>query len=220
MYDDEQIKELKDSGRFVHEVESLRFNLEAEFFAQKPESSIYRFEGSFHLNEPINHPNRAMNQVSPTPKNNEKRPLHIKNFLFKGTKIRNVDWIVGLVVYTGKDTKIQQNGSVSKNKISSLERLMHKMIIVLFLVQVFFSLLSSFGQSLLDFLFNSVFSKYFTQVHNTSEDTSTVTTILRYFVLLNTMIPISLLVNIEIVRMIQAIFISSSIELTSKERGM
>jgi magnesium-transporting ATPase (P-type) len=28
-------------------------------------------------------------------------------FLFKGAMIRNVKWIVGVVVYTGVDTKIQ-----------------------------------------------------------------------------------------------------------------
>lgn len=97
---------------------------------------------------------------------------------------------------------------------------MHKMVIVMFLVQVMFSVLSSFGKTLLDALADSVFSDFFNEVTNTDEDASILLTILRYFVLLNTMIPISLLVNIEVVRMVQALLIGSNLELKSNERGM
>lgn len=97
---------------------------------------------------------------------------------------------------------------------------MHKMVIVMFLVQVMFSVLSSFGKTLLDALADSVFSDFFNEVTNTDEDASILLTILRYFVLLNTMIPISLLVNIEVVRMVQALLIGRNLELKSNERGM
>lgn len=162
-----------------------------------------------------------MNRVATVSNQSKKSiPLTIKNFIFKGTKIRNVDWVIGLVVYTGMDSKIQLNGSISKSKISKLEKLMHKMIIVLFVVQIMLSIMSSFGQALLNALSKSVFSNFFSQVHNTTQDASIFITFLRYFVLLNTMIPISLLVNIEIIRLVQAYFIWNSLELASKERNM
>jgi len=58
----------------------------------------------------------------------------VKNFLFKGAMIRNVKWVLGMVAYTGTDTKIQQNGAEARFKISSVERKLHKMIVVLFLL--------------------------------------------------------------------------------------
>lgn len=33
-------------------------------------------------------------------------PLNLKNFVAKGSNIKNTSWMYGLVVYTGKDTKI------------------------------------------------------------------------------------------------------------------
>lgn len=55
------------------------------------------------------------------------------NFLFKGAKIKNTDWVLGLVLYTGTDTKIQQNGTNAKNKISHLEKRIHITILILFI---------------------------------------------------------------------------------------
>lgn len=213
---------MKKNKSFKHNISAVKVDLEAEFYIQRPQASIYKFEGYFTKSEGNKQTSlTAANQIAPVEQSMRKsHPLSIKNFVFKGTKIRNVDWVIGLVVYTGKDTKIQLNGSVSGSKISKLERLMHKMIIVLFLVQVMFSVLSSFGQSMLNSLADSVFSKFFTQVQDTDEDTSTIITILRYFVLLNTMIPISLLVNIEVVRMVAALQIGGNLELNSTERNM
>ena len=83
-----------------------------------------------------------------------------------------------------------------------------------------FSVLTSVGQIMLSSIYGSDFSLYFTLIQNTGSDSKAMTTILRFFVLLNTMIPISLIVNIEIVRLAQALFIAVNYELMSKERNM
>ena len=36
-------------------------------------------------------------------------PLGIDNFLLKGANLKNTEWIVGLIVYTGNETKIMLN---------------------------------------------------------------------------------------------------------------
>jgi len=40
----------------------------------------------------------------------------MKQFLLKGANLKNSDWIVGLVAYTGRDTKIMLNSQKSRNK--------------------------------------------------------------------------------------------------------
>ena len=41
--------------------------------------------------------------------------------LLRGCSLKNVNWIYGLVIYTGHDTKIMMNSVKSKTKISKLE---------------------------------------------------------------------------------------------------
>jgi len=35
--------------------------------------------------------------------------LQINNLLLRGTKLKNTSWVVGIVVYSGKDCKISMN---------------------------------------------------------------------------------------------------------------
>ena len=43
-----------------------------------------------------------------------------KQFLYRGAKLKNTKWVYGLVIYTGKNTKIMLNMDVSHNKISNV----------------------------------------------------------------------------------------------------
>ena len=36
-------------------------------------------------------------------------PLDAKNLLLKGAKLRNTDWIIGIVIYTGHNCKLMKN---------------------------------------------------------------------------------------------------------------
>ena len=36
-------------------------------------------------------------------------PVDVSNLLLRGSSVRNTKWILGLVVYTGRDTKLVQN---------------------------------------------------------------------------------------------------------------
>lgn len=44
-----------------------------------------------------------------------------KNLLLRGSKLKNTEWVVGIVVYTGNDTKIMKNAEPSKPKLSKIE---------------------------------------------------------------------------------------------------
>ena len=46
--------------------------------------------------------------------------------LLKGTTLRNTKWVVGLVVYTGKETRLMMNSQKSRVKQSDIEIMMNK----------------------------------------------------------------------------------------------
>jgi phospholipid-transporting ATPase len=71
----------------------IDINLEMKVSVKQPSPSLYNFEGFIQFVEN----GELLDQ---------KKPIDVKNFLFKGAMIRNVKWILGVVVYTGVDSKI------------------------------------------------------------------------------------------------------------------
>lgn len=55
------------------------------------------------------------------------------SILLRDSKLRNTDWVVGAVIFTGHDTKVMQNATDPPSKRSSLEKQMDKIILALFL---------------------------------------------------------------------------------------
>ena len=62
-------------------------------------------------------------------------PLDAKQLLLKGAKLRNTSWIIGIVVYTGHNCKIMKNSKDPVTKYSSVEKLMNKSLIFIFIFQ-------------------------------------------------------------------------------------
>jgi magnesium-transporting ATPase (P-type) len=62
-------------------------------------------------------------------------PTCIKNTFLRGCFLRNTESIIGLVVYTGMDTKIMKNLKKPLHKVSNIMRLMNKMLYSVFAFQ-------------------------------------------------------------------------------------
>ena len=60
------------------------------------------------------------------------------NFLLRGCSLKNTKSILGLVAYTGHQTKIMLNSFKARGKRSKVEKIMGKQIIIIFIVQVIF----------------------------------------------------------------------------------
>ncbi|KAJ3354917.1 hypothetical protein HDU83_004325 [Entophlyctis luteolus] len=57
--------------------------------------------------------------------NEVKVSLNINSILLRGCVLRNTEWVIGLVLYTGKDTKICMNAGATPFKQSKIEKLMN-----------------------------------------------------------------------------------------------
>lgn len=60
----------------------------------------------------------------------EKQPLDLQTVLLRGTVLRNTDWVIGIVMFTGIDTKIILNSGGTPSKRSKVERLMNPQVYV------------------------------------------------------------------------------------------
>uniref|UniRef100_A0A8C4XQE7 Phospholipid-transporting ATPase n=1 Tax=Falco tinnunculus TaxID=100819 RepID=A0A8C4XQE7_FALTI len=116
-------------------------------------------------------------------------PVGPDQILLRGAQLRNTQWVLGIVVYTGHDTKLMQNCNSHSNKKNHVERAWNCLASAFCLLMsfVFWStemLSVNFGYNLLTFI-----------------------------ILYNNLIPISLLVTLEVVKFTQALFINWDIDM-------
>lgn len=58
----------------------------------------------------------------------QKAPVDIQMVLLRGTVLRNTKWAIGVVLYTGEDTKIVMNSGDTPSKRSKVERQMNPQV--------------------------------------------------------------------------------------------
>lgn len=56
----------------------------------------------------------------------------------KGSYLKNTDFIYGIVVYTGNETKIMKNAKMPKNKVSKLMNTMNRILYFVMVIQFIF----------------------------------------------------------------------------------
>lgn len=120
---------------------------------------------------------------------------------------------MGYVVYTGNETKLMMNARAGRFKMSMVEKQMNKLILFILLTQITLALIVS----IVDIWW---YKKYDTKtdpyLYNTYGVASNwIQTFFRYFLLLNTLIPISLIVTIEGVKVVQAKFMEADAHMYS-----
>ena len=83
----------------------------AKIECELPNEHLYKFDGNFVF------------------KDNTKLPLDPDQILLKGSCLRNTEWVLGLCVFTGHDTKIMKNSSAAANKVSKNAKMINTFVI-------------------------------------------------------------------------------------------
>ncbi|XP_060234521.1 phospholipid-transporting ATPase FetA isoform X2 [Meriones unguiculatus] len=135
--------------------------------------------------------------------------LDHERLLLRGCIIRNTDWCYGLVIYTGPDTKLMQNSGQSTFKRTHIDHLMNVLVVWIFLVLGTMCFLLSIGHGIWKSNKGYFFQAFLPWEHFiASPATSSVLIFWSYFIVLNTMVPISLYVSVEIIRLGNSYYIN------------
>lgn len=128
-----------------------------------------------------------------------------KALLLRGTKLKNTRWVFGLVVYTGRNTKIILNSEAEASKMSQIENKVNYVLAIILAIQVGLCVVCAVLYS----VYRSRYEEedWYVAWPEYGVGGDSVLSFLTYFVLMNTMIPISLVVSMEIVKMFQKYFI-------------
>ncbi|KAM1016849.1 probable phospholipid-transporting ATPase 4 isoform X2 [Malus sylvestris] len=151
-------------------------------------------------------------------------PLEPNQILLRDSKLRNTAYVYGVVIFTGHDSKVMQNSTKSPSKRSGIERKMDHIIYILFTLLLGISMISSIG-----FAVKIKFSmpdSWYLRPDNTTDmyspkkpALSGLIHLVTALILYGYLIPISLYVSIEVVKVLQASFINQDLLMYDEETG-
>jgi magnesium-transporting ATPase (P-type) len=143
--------------------------------------------------------------------------LSAGNLLLRGCSLRNTPWAVGVCIYTGQETKAMLNtasAGVTPSKKTNVERRMNLIVLIVFGWQILLILGSTLGY---DALQDNMLSAWYMSGLSTY---SSGLTALSYFVLLNTIIPMSMWVSLEILKFLQATLLEKDVAMKDPLRNL
>jgi phospholipid-translocating P-type ATPase (flippase) len=186
--------------KIVSEKEAMQLN--AEVRCEAPNNRLYSFEGTMNINNDI--------MISLDP----------ENILLRGSSLKNTDWIIGIVVYAGHDSKLMMNMNKTPHKTTYVETLTNRLILIVLAFLIFLCLFCSIG--LMIWTRRHAESMWYLKFFDTKLSPSDILFIgfkgfFTFLILFNNLIPISLYVSIEIAKLLQASFMSNDLKMYHHE---
>lgn len=183
----------------VDDLAKCKFWLESE----GPKSNLYSYEGN--LNYYANGDDERGEICN--------EPVTINNMLLRGCSLRNTKWVVGMVVFTGNDTKIMLNAGITPTKKSRIAKELNWSVILNFLLLFVLCFVSAIVNGVY-YDYSNVSRTYFE--YGSIVGSAAVNGIVSFFVaviLYQSLVPISLYISIEIIKTAQAYFIYSDVKM-------
>ncbi|GMF00947.1 unnamed protein product [[Candida] boidinii] len=183
--------------RKVSDLTRCKFWLESE----GPKSNLYSYEGN--LKYYVNGDDRKGEIAN--------EPVTINNLLLRGCTLKNTKWVVGVVVFTGDDTKIMLNAGKTPTKKSRIAKDLNYAVVINFVLLFVICFVSGLVNGIY-YRGDNTSRNYFE--YGTLAGSAVANGIVSFFVALilyQSLIPISLYISVEIIKTAQAFFIYSDV---------
>ncbi|PUZ64409.1 hypothetical protein GQ55_3G141700 [Panicum hallii var. hallii] len=176
---------------------------------EDPNAHLYSFVGNIEIQD-----------------QQQQHPLSPQQLLLRDSKLRNTEFVYGAVIFTGHDTKVMQNAMKVPSKRSNIERKMDRIIYLLLISLVLISVVGSifFGIATRDDLQDGRMKRWYLRPDDTAiyfdPNKPALAAVLHFLTamqLYSYFIPISLYISIEIVKLLQALFINQDIHMYHEE---
>ncbi|KAI8931866.1 hypothetical protein NX059_010771 [Plenodomus lindquistii] len=160
----------------------------AEFVIEDPNRDLYSFEGRVAVGD-------------------KQAPLTLNEIVFRGSILRNTPDAIGMVIYSGEECRIRMNANKNPRiKAPALQGLVNRIVI---LIVVFVLLLS---------IFNAVAYKIWQRKEDdmfylSDASVAFFPSFTSFIIMFNTMIPLSLYVSLEIVKLAQMFFLHADVDM-------
>lgn len=195
---------------------NLKFKMSLEITDQylQREDNLATFDGFVECEEPNNRLDKFTGTLFWRKRS---FPLDADKILLRGCVIRNTHVCHGLVIFAGADTKIMKNSGKSRFKRTKIDYLMNYMVYTIFIVLILLSAGLAIGHAYWEAQVGN-YSWYLYDGENYSPSHRGFLNFWGYLIVLNTMVPISLYVSVEIIRLGQSYFINWDLQMYYSEK--
>ncbi|TMS05803.1 putative phospholipid-transporting ATPase IM [Larimichthys crocea] len=138
-----------------------------------------------------------------------KYPLDNEKMLLRGCVLRNTEWCFGLVIFAGLQTKLMQNCGKTSFKRTSIDKLMNTLVLWIFAFLICMGVILAIGNTIWESQIGRNFQVFLPwNEFQRSAVFSGFLTFWSYIIILNTVVPISLYVSVEVLRLGHSYFIN------------
>lgn len=176
----------------LFEEDSYRGTSELTVICNMPNANLNYFSGSFLLGT-------------------DRFWVESKNLLLRGCNLKHTEYVIGMVIYPGKYSKIMMNRKQAQFKRSTYEHIMNQIVVIELCIQTIMCFFLAVSAAF--FASSSSASQYLYQGYELSPGAIGGFTYATFFLLLNTLIPISLVISLELIKFLQFIFIELDVKL-------
>ncbi|KIX09872.1 uncharacterized protein Z518_00953 [Rhinocladiella mackenziei CBS 650.93] len=200
-----KVRQALQAGRKVRHAKDCEY---AEFVIESegPHPNLYSYSGvaKWRQQDPKD-PNGTPREMA--------EPVTINNMLLRGCSLKNTEWVLGIVVFTGGETKIMLNAGITPSKRARMARDLNWNVIYNFIILFFMCLVAGIVQGVTWAEGNNSLDYFEFGSIGGNPPTDGFITFWSAVILFQNLVPISLYITLEIVRSIQAFFIWSDVHM-------
>jgi phospholipid-translocating ATPase len=193
----------------TRDVKHARHCEQSEFWVESegPHSNLYSYSAVIRwMQHNAKDPNAAPYEMS--------EPISINNLLLRGCQLRNTEWVLGIVVFTGEESKTMLNAGITPSKRAKISKDLNWNVIYNFVVLFFMCLVS--GITLGYFWGKPDTTHSLFEYGSYGNNNAAVDGVIAFWagvILFQNLVPISLYITLEIIRTLQAVFIYSDVQM-------
>ncbi|GAB9471416.1 Phospholipid-transporting atpase [Globisporangium polare] len=173
-----------------HAKNMMNFTAMMEY--EQPNNRLYNFTGRVEFG--------SRGQVTETV------PLGPSNIILRGCSLRSCAYIFGLAIFTGSETKLMQNARATPSKQSNVYKMVNKCILLVFFTQAVLCLISTICNAVWVHRYESRLWYFGSAVKRAAFQE--VVSFFTFLILYNNLVPISLYVSLDMVKVLQAKYIA------------
>jgi len=185
-------------------------NIKYACITKQPNEFIYKFDATLYETDNDGNIENKNNYII----------LNKNQLLLRGCFLRQTEYIIGAAIYIGQHTKSMMNSPDLKAKHSSVEKIMNRLIVLIFIIQFSLAMILSILYIILYHVNFDNYKKYFFPELGESKENILWLLIeftFVWFLVCSNFVPISLLTTMECTKFLQAMFMEYDIDMYIKK---